>query len=116
MKLRMDLTFCTEDGEKFWGMGPFRLLQMVEELGSLHSAAAEMGMAYSKAFKLIKRAEKNFGFPLMTRQIGGAGGGGSVLTPEAKDLMDRYEQLRSRCRAGAETAYEEIFSGCRSER
>ena len=115
MKLRMDLTFCTEEGEKFWGMGPYRLLQAVGECGSLHAAAAEMGMAYSKAFKLIKRAEKQFGFPLMTRQIGGAGGGGSVLTPEAADLIERYEQLRVRCREDAEKAYEDLFSGFRSD-
>ena len=114
MKLRMDLTFCTGEGEKFWGMGPCRLLQAVAECGSLHAAAAEMGMAYSKACKLVNRAEKQFGFPLMTRQIGGTGGGGSALTAEALDLMERYEQLCSRCRKDAEQLYEELFSGFRS--
>ena len=45
-----------------------------------------MGMAYTKALAIMRRAEKNLGFPLTARRIGGKGGGGSVLTPKAKEF------------------------------
>ena len=38
-----------ENGERFFGEGPLRLLHAVEETGSLRSAAQSMEMAYTKA-------------------------------------------------------------------
>lgn len=47
-----------ENGERFFGEGPLRLLHAVEETGSLRSAAQSMEMAYTKALHLLRRAEK----------------------------------------------------------
>ena len=41
-----------ENGERFFGEGPLRLLHAVEETGSLRSAAHSMEMAYTKALHL----------------------------------------------------------------
>ena len=41
--------FLNDNGEKFFGEGPCRLLRLVEQTGSLRAAAAAMEMAYSKA-------------------------------------------------------------------
>ena len=68
-----------ENGQKFFGEGPCRLLGLVEETGSLRCAAASMEMAYSKALKLVKQAEKALGFPLTQRSAGGKDGGGLSL-------------------------------------
>ena len=43
-----------------------------------------MQMAYTKALGLVRHAEQVLGFALTERKIGGKGGGGSVLTDEAK--------------------------------
>ena len=51
------VTFLDDAGEKFFGEGPCRLLRAVEQTGSLRAAAASMGMAYTKALKLLRRAE-----------------------------------------------------------
>ena len=37
------------------------------------------------------------GFAFTRRTIGGRGGGGSVLTDEAKEFMQRYESYRDEC-------------------
>ena len=66
-------------------------------LGSLRSAAQSMEMAYTKALHLLRRAEAVLGFSLTRRTIGGRGGGGSVLTDEAKEFMQRYESYRDEC-------------------
>ena len=98
-----------ENGEKFFGEGPCRLLRLVEETGSLRSAAASMGMAYSKALKLVKNAEAALGFPLTMRTTGGRDGGGSVLTPQGKEWLKKYEDYRDACVQANRQLYLEFF-------
>lgn len=102
--------FLIDDQEnKFFGEGPARLLKQVEKTGSLHAAAYELGMAYSKATKLLKNAEKSLGFPLTVRKIGGKSGGGSILTDEAKDFLKRYETYRDECIRQNERLFDKYF-------
>ena len=105
------ITFLAEDGEKFFGEGPARLLHGVEQTGSLRSAALGMGMAYTKALKLINRAEAVLGFALITRTTGGKAGGGSRLTAEGKEWLERYEAYRSACVQANRKLYLEFFPG-----
>jgi molybdate transport system regulatory protein len=56
---------------KAFGEGPCRLLKWVEKTNSLHEAAHQMGMSYSKAWKLIQTMEKRLGFSLLDKKIGG---------------------------------------------
>ncbi len=97
MKVVTRITFWDQNGEKFFGEGPARLLKGIEAHGSLRSAAMAMDMAYTKALKLIKNAETALGFPLTTRVTGGKDGGGSVLTPEGKAWLRRYEAYTKTC-------------------
>ena len=103
-----------DNGIKFFGEGPCRLLRCVEKTGSLRAAAMEMEMAYSKACKLLKQAEANLGFSLTTRAAGGKGGGGSVLTPEGKRWLKQYEDYRDACVRANQILYRQFFSktGC----
>ena len=80
-----------DNGDKFFGEGPCRLLEGIERTGSLRAAALEMQMAYTKALHLLKHAEETLGFPLTERTIGGKGGGGSRLTSEARDFVVKYK-------------------------
>lgn len=110
MKLRLTVSFQDEAGERFFGEGPYRLLLGVEEKHSLRAAAQGMGMAYTKAFRIIKNAEQHLGFSLLERAVGGKGGGGSTLTPEGKELLKRYGAYRLSCDQMAERLYQEHFS------
>ena len=50
-----------------------------------------MNMAYSKAWRIIRTAETVFGCKLLSSTIGGAHGGGAVLTPDyARDIGADY--------------------------
>ena len=42
---------------------------------------------------MIIRSEKDLNCKLLVGKIGGKGGGGSTLTPEARELLDLYEKL-----------------------
>ena len=46
-----------------------------------------MDMSYTKAWKILNRAEKEMGFALITRMNGGRNGGSSVLTDEGKKAI-----------------------------
>ncbi len=110
MKPVMRIYLYDEDNERFFGEGPCRLLHGIEEYGSLRSAAIHMNMAYTKAFSLIKHAETALGFPLTEKQIGGKNGGGSRLTPQAKEFLEKYERYKEACYEANRRIYSEIFS------
>ena len=109
MKAVTRITFLDDCGEKFFGEGPARLLHGIEEAGSLRAAAMSMDMAYTKALKLIRNAENALGFPLIRRSTGGKDGGGSCLTPEGKEWLERYEAYRDACRLSNSKLYLEFF-------
>ncbi len=96
-------------GEKAFGEGPYRLLRAVEKTGSLRAAAASMNMAYTKALKLLRRAEEGAGCALTERSAGGKAGGGSRLTAEGKELLKNYETYRERCVAANRAIYRAVF-------
>ena len=108
------ITFTDDNGIKFFGEGPCRLLRCVEKTGSLRSAAMEMEMAYSKASKILKQAETSLGFQLTRRSTGGKDGGGSILTPEGKWWLRQYEAYRDACVKSNLALYRQFFPqiGC----
>ena len=109
MKAVSKIMFLDDNGEKFFGEGPARLLRGVEETGSLRAAALAMNMAYTKALKLIRNAETALGFPLITRSTGGRDGGGSALTTEGREWLQRYEAYRDACKLANGKLYLEFF-------
>lgn len=82
-----------KDGEPIFGLGRLLLLQKIESSGSISAAAKELGYSYKKAWSFINIMEKRFGCELVNKKIGGRHGGGSVLTEEAKNIMNMYEEL-----------------------
>lgn len=78
------------------------LLDAVDEAGSLNAAADSLGRSYSRAHKRLTALEEAFG-PLVERQRGGSGGGGSALTDLARDLLAQFDRLRAEYAGVAET-------------
>lgn len=111
MKAMIRVMLCDDTGERFFGEGPCRLLHLIEETGSLRAAALAMGLSYSKALRIVKRAEKVLGFALTCKTIGGRGGGGSTLTEEARDFLERYEAYRDACVQTDRELYPTFFPG-----
>ena len=110
MKAITRIVFLDEQGQKFFGEGPFRLLRGVEETGSLRAASMQMNMAYTKALKLLKNAEKALGYQLTMRTTGGRDGGGSRLTPQGEEWLKQYEAYKNACIQANSKLYLEFFS------
>jgi len=100
---------------KAFGEGPYELLERVEKTNSLHRAAHQMGMSYSKAWKLIQTMEKRLGFVLLDKKIGGPSGGGSQVTPKAKDLMKRYVRFEKDVGKAIEKIYQKHFGSMKGK-
>ena len=73
--------------------------------GIVNKAAAEMGMAYSKAWSILKHAEESFGIQLLRRK----GNKGSELTPEARSLIAIYEELQKQLDEQAASLLQELL-------
>ena len=72
------------------GVGKINLLELVGECGSISEAARQMGMSYRRAWFLLDSMQSGFEQPLLITERGGAGRGGAVITPLAKELIRRY--------------------------
>jgi len=84
-------------------------LRGIEEHGSMHRAADELGRSYSRIQQRMTELEDSLG-PLVTRQRGGEGGGGSTLTADAHELLARFDRLRAEF-SGLARTQESVFSG-----
>jgi len=107
--VRLVYKIWLDNNGKAFGEGPCELLARVERTGSLNQAAAEMGMSYNKAWRLIRTLEDRLGFPLLVRQVGGTAGGGSQVTPQARRLMRQYTALREDVEKTLAQLYEKHF-------
>jgi molybdate transport system regulatory protein len=110
VQLRLGRRIWLQDGgEPIFGSGICQLLVRVESTGSLRCAAAEMGMAYSKAWQVVRRAEEHLGFALIYRQVGGKRGGGSTLSDDGKRLVASFGALTDEAGPLLDRLYEKHF-------
>ena len=108
--MKMIYKVWLDQGGKAFGDGPFALLKRVQHTASLHEAAGQMGMSYSKAWRLIRTMEQRLEFPLIERQVGGRSGGGSWITAEGRDWLDRYERFRKDVERSLNRVYRKHFA------
>jgi molybdate transport system regulatory protein len=110
MGMKVACKIWIDQNGKAFGDGPYELLKGVEKTASLHKVADRMGMAYSKAWKLIRTMEQRLGFALLDRKVGGRSGGGSQITPRARELMLSYGKFRGEAEEAIERIFQKHFS------
>jgi len=87
---------CIEqDGKLVLSDYRVRLLRLIHDTGSLAEAAAQMHLSYRRAWGKVREIEHNSAMKLVESAAGGAGGGGSRLTPEGLNLIESYERFRA---------------------
>lgn len=72
----------------------YRLFEALEIISSTYSqrkAAQKIGVSHAVLNRSIKDAEKKLGFELVT-----GSGAGSLLTPEAQNILKRYKEYNSK--------------------
>ena len=81
-------------------IGPDRLdlLRAIDETGSMAAAARAAGIGYRTAWLWVDGVETAWGSSLVHRTRGGRGGGGAVLSPEGRALVELAGGVESRAR------------------
>jgi molybdate transport system regulatory protein len=82
--------------ESALGPGKARLLELVEQKGSIRGAAAAMDMSYRRAWLLLQDIEATMGAPVIAAETGGVRGGGTSLTELGKAVVARYRAIEER--------------------
>jgi molybdate transport system regulatory protein len=77
------------------GPGKIRLLELIEETGSISAAGRAMEMSYRRAWLLLDELNRTFREPVATTAHGGRSGGGASLTPFGKRLVRGYRRMET---------------------
>lgn len=82
-------------GDGAFGPGKARLLELIEEKGSIRAAASAMKVSYRRAWLMLKDTETVFGAPVLETRRGGAHGGGTALNRLGRGIVRHYRALES---------------------
>jgi molybdate transport system regulatory protein len=76
------------------GPGKIRLLELIEEHGSISAAGRSIDMSYRRAWDIVDGLNRMTAQPVVASQPGGSRGGGARLTPTGQELVRRYRSLQ----------------------
>jgi molybdate transport system regulatory protein len=92
MAARLSIRIDLPGGHRV-GPGKIRLLELIDETGSISAAGRAMAMSYRRAWLLVESLNTGFREPVVDAQPGGRHGGGARLTPFGRDLVRHYRTL-----------------------
>jgi molybdate transport system regulatory protein len=92
MKIKSNLWFENEQNGYF-GKGRIDLLEHIDRFGSISQAAREMKMSYKAAWDAVNDMNTLSNEPIVVRETGGKGGGGTSLTSKGKEYIKIYKEL-----------------------
>jgi molybdate transport system regulatory protein len=98
-------------GEPVFGRGRRFLLEAIDSHGSISRAAQKVDISFRKAWSHIKTMEDRMGVKLVERQTGGKNGGGAALTPDARQLLMKWEVLEKGIQEMVDERFRTIFKG-----
>ena len=104
--IRLTVANPASESHSEFGRGVAALCQGVVDFGSLNASAKQMGMAYSKAWRIMKDTEEALGFKILDRD----GAHGSTLTDAGKQLLAAYYEVENACQTQAESLLAEIIA------
>ncbi len=81
------------------GPGKARLLETIEDSGSISQAAKRLGMSYRRAWLLVDAMNRDFAGPLVETARGGERGGGALVTPLGREAVRRYREMEGKAAA-----------------
>ena len=104
--IRSKIWFEDGSGEVIFGLGRLKMLEAIDRHGSIQAAAKELKMSYRALWGRITATENRMGRQLLTRNVGGASGGGSRLTPFAKILLEKFRDIHQRIALESDRLFE----------
>ena len=113
-EISLKLKIYLEDShDKFMGIGVLWLLRKMEENMSLRAAAGELGISYSKAFRMIENLENALGMKVLDRKKGGSSRGGASVTEFGRAFIALYDDFQRECKELIRPRYDRFCSDLR---
>jgi molybdate transport system regulatory protein len=75
------------------GPGKVAVLEEIARSGSISAAGRALRMSYRRTWELVEELNTGLGAPVVETAAGGSGGGGTVLTPAGKAVIERYRAI-----------------------
>jgi molybdate transport system regulatory protein len=96
-------------GDEFL-MGPryVRLLEEIDRRGSIREACSRIGLSYRTCLNRIRQMERVLGSRVIRTTRGGATGGGSELTDEAREIIRLYRQWRTKLERSSDALFRRL--------
>jgi molybdate transport system regulatory protein len=76
------------------GPGKIRLLELIDEHGSISAAGRSIDMSYRRAWDIVDSLNRMAAKPVVVSSPGGARGGGARVTPAGRELIRCYRSLQ----------------------
>jgi molybdate transport system regulatory protein len=89
---RLTIRIDFDDGRQL-GHGKIRLLEMIALYGSISAAGRAMQMSYRRAWLLVEEINRMFAAPLVTKRLGGRGGGCAHVTVLGQRIVELYRAI-----------------------
>jgi molybdate transport system regulatory protein len=105
MKLRYSQWIVDADNNIIIGEGRARILEHIDQTGSMNQAARLMRMSYKAVWSKIKATEKHMNTCIVHTDRKE----GSRLSKNGKDLLRKYKQLKARCISADDQIFDGIF-------
>ena len=93
-------------GKVAFGLGRFRMLEAIDRFGSMQAAARQLKMSYRSIWCRIRESEERIGREIVVRH-----GKGSSLTPFARELMQRFVELKESVSSAADERFDHLLAG-----
>lgn len=109
MKAKVKIWIEDDNENLVFGGGKTQILELIDETGSIMEASKRAGMNYKKTWSHIKILQEYIDDELVIVSRG-RNSGGTVLTPKAKELVEKFKKLKSEVEAFKEEKFKEFFS------
>jgi molybdate transport system regulatory protein len=104
-KLRSSQWIVDADNNIIIGEGRAKILEHIDQTGSMNQAAKLMKMSYKAVWSKIKATEKH----MKARIVYTDRKEGSHLSQEGKDLLEKYKRLKAQCISADDKIFGGIF-------
>ena len=108
---RFKCWISSDKARSVFGDEKYRLLEAIEQTGSLTEACKSLGIRYRKAWGDLRKLEGSVGVAFLERHRGGREGGHTTLTDEGKKWVRAYSRFRSKIESTVAAAYEKHIQG-----
>jgi molybdate transport system regulatory protein len=105
LKLRSSQWIVDADNNIIIGEGRARILEHIDQTGSINQAAKLMKMSYKAVWSKIKATEKHMNACIVHTDRKA----GSCLSRDGKDLLKKYNQLKAQCICADDEIFDGIF-------